>query len=192
MDHREGEVVEAGAGNEDTDDGQNEREARVHRRSTGRDAVFESPEEGETVESHDGGDAANDADDSRETTLTTEYGTPQGAMGSDNATVMDRILQALNSEMHQRLENYRRELDEANAKAQELKSTVQGQERQITALKDELSAIKAAKSVVEKERDILTEECASARFDVDAIQTELLKAQHGMETKATVVARCAG
>ena len=47
-------------------------------------------------------------------------------MGSDNAAVMDRILQALNSEMHQRLENYRQELDEANAKAQELESTVQG------------------------------------------------------------------
>ena len=81
-------------------------------------------------------------------------------MSNDNAVVMDRILQALNFEMHQQLENYRRQLDEASIKAQQLESMVQGQESQITALKDELSATKAEKAEVEKERELLTEACA--------------------------------
>ena len=69
MDPREGEDMEAGAGDENGDDGQHGREDRVHRRSTGRDAVFVPPAEGETVESPVGGGAA---DDSREMTSTTE------------------------------------------------------------------------------------------------------------------------
>jgi len=40
MDHREGEVMGAGAGDEDINDGQNDRDDRVLRRSTGRDAVY--------------------------------------------------------------------------------------------------------------------------------------------------------
>ena len=134
MAHREGEVMGAGAGDEDINDGQNDRDERalrqstdsaqrertmahgeddvmgagaedrddrVLRRSTGRDAVYETPEGAEDVESPDGGASA---DDSREMTSTTEYGTSQGVMSNDNAIVMDRILQALNFEMHQQLE----------------------------------------------------------------------------------------
>ena len=60
MAHREGEVMEAGAGDEDIEDGQNDRDERALRRSTGRDTVYEPPEEVEGVDSEDGGASADD------------------------------------------------------------------------------------------------------------------------------------
>ena len=128
------EVAGARAEGDDIEDGQDDRAERTLRRSTGRDAIFEEPDEGDRPP--EGGAAAEES--GGESTSVMEFSTPQGATSSDNSLVMDRILQALNAEMHQQLAATRQQLDEAQAATQRLESVVQRQELEINTLKQEM------------------------------------------------------
>ena len=172
------EVAGARAEGDDIEDGQDDRAERTLRRSTGRDAIFEEPDEGDRPP--EGGAAAEES--GGESASIMEFSTPQGAISSDNSLVMDRILQALNAEMHQQLAATRQQLGEAQAATQRLESVVQRQELEINTLKQELDEALEAKLEVVKERDLLAEACASARFEVDDLSTQLQEAKSSADS----------